>query len=295
MNIKTYLNNFINLKGKTFLITGATGGIGSALAKHLAYIGADLIFASRNVEKIDNLKVEISKLYPSTKISAIPLDLCNHASVSAFLTEIKKLHIDYFFHNSGIYNVKRTTTDLGFDNVYQTNCLMPYYLTKKLLPYFKQNKTKVLFMGSIAYNYSALDYNNPEFLNSKKVNRIYGNSKRMAMFGLTELFNNNPEIQFSIIHPGVTLTKMTNHYPKYINWLVKISLGLVCPPAKQAGLSAIYATRCETSSGQWIGPAIANVWGKPKVKNFKINKTESSFAYNTLEKQCEQIDKTLQI
>lgn len=288
MNIKKYLANFTCLSGKTILITGADGGIGKELAKHFAFLGCQLIFANRNQQKTNILANEILSIYPNLKIEIIPLDLCSSLSVAKFINDVQKFKIDFFIHNAGIYNVSRQKTELGFDNIYQTNCLMPYYITKKLLTYFKQNHTKVIFMGSIAYNYSKIDFNDLQFINSKKINKIYGNSKRVAMFALTELFKQNQEIEFSIAHPGLTLTQMTNHYPKAINWLVRVGLKLICPPPKQASLPVIYACLNKTKNNQWIGPSICNIWGKPKISKYKLNYAESKKAQASLEKQIEK-------
>lgn len=289
MNINKFLSNYQALNGKTFLITGATGGIGKHVVKHLVSSHAHIICANRSEAKTLDLKNEILKAQPNAKIDFIPLDLCNTESVKNFILKVKTLKLDYFFHNAGIYNVKRQTTDLGFDNIYQTNCFMPFYITQKLLETFKANNTKLLYMGSIAYNYSKIDKNDIQFLNCKKINHIYGNSKRVAMFAMSELMKQNCEVEFSIVHPGLTLTNMTNHYHKAINWLVKIGLKIVCPPPAKASLPVIYATAHHTDYGEWIGPKTFNIWGKPKAKRFKIVEDEAKFAYATLLKQTENI------
>lgn len=285
MKIEKYLNDYSNLKDKTVLITGAAGGIGSEVAKHFAFVGANLIFANRNIAKAENLAAEIKQKHPEINIVILPLDLCSTESVTNFLNQVQNLHVDIFIHNAGIYNVPRQTTDLGFDNVYQTNCLMPYLICKRLMPWFKQNNTKVIYMGSIAYNYNKIIPTDVQFLHNNKVNKIYGNSKRVAMCALLELFKFNPDVQFSIAHPGLTLTQMTNHYPKGFNWLVKVALKLVCPSPKNAGLSLIYATTHNTEDNQWIGPHVFNIWGKPKCNKLALPEHERRFAYAELERQ----------
>ena len=158
MKIKKFLKNYNFLANKTVLITGADGGIGSEISKHFASLNCNLIFANRDEQKTKSLIDTILKQYPNTHIKSVNLDLCNKQSVETFLKTIRLSHIDYFIHNAGVYNIKRKVTDLGFDNIYQTNCLMPYYITKKVLPYFKQNNTKIIYMGSIAYKYSKINF-----------------------------------------------------------------------------------------------------------------------------------------
>jgi len=51
----------INFKGKKILITGATGGIGSALVKKFLSLEGTVLATGTNTEKLDNLKKKISK------------------------------------------------------------------------------------------------------------------------------------------------------------------------------------------------------------------------------------------
>ncbi len=293
MTIKKFLKNYNFLADKTVLITGADGGIGSEISKHFASLNCNLIFANRDEQKTKSLIDTILKQYPNTHIKYVNLDLCNKQSVETFLKTIRLSHIDYFIHNAGVYNIKRKVTDLGFDNIYQTNCLMPYYITKKLLPYFKQNNTKIIYMGSFAYKYSKINFEDIQFKQPTRINKIYGNSKRVAMYAFSELFKQNPDIKFSIAHPGLTLTKMTNHYHKSVNWLVRFALKIACPPPQKAGLSVIYATNHNTNGNSWIGPKIFNIWGYPKCGKFKMDTTESQRAFEFVEKQTIDIEKQI--
>ena len=148
-------------------------------------------------------------------------------------------------------------------------------------------------MGSIAYNYSKINFDDIQFKQSTKINKIYGNSKRVAMYAFAELFKQNPDIKFSIAHPGLTLTKMTNHYHKSVNWLVRFALKIACPPPQKAGLSVIYATNHNTNDNSWIGPKIFNIWGYPKCGKFKMDTTESQKAFEFVEKQTNDIEKQI--
>ena len=88
------------------------------------------------------------------------------------------------------------------------------------------------------------------------------------MFSLQKLFENS-HVGFSIVHPGITLTNMTNHYPKAINWLVKLGIRAIFPSPEKACLSVLYGINNNTRINEWIGPAKNNIWGFPKTQ--KIN------------------------
>ena len=86
-------------------------------------------------------------------------------------------------------------------------------------------------VSSIAYNYSKIDENDIDFSTRKRASKAYGNSKRFLTFALHELCKNE-KVNLAVVQPGVTLTNMTNHYPKAINWLVKIGIKLLFPSLK---------------------------------------------------------------
>ena len=62
----------MNLSGKVALITGASGGIGTSIAKRLSSMGMHLVITGRNVEKLEILKKEIED--SDTKVHIIVAD-----------------------------------------------------------------------------------------------------------------------------------------------------------------------------------------------------------------------------
>lgn len=258
------------MKGKRVVVTGATGGLGKVICDYLANLGADIILACRNKDLADKLKHEILTKYPETTVDFVPLDFSSKSGVDECVEELKKYNgIDVLINNAGVYNVPIKKMDSGFNNVFQINFVYTYYLTKQLLPELEKRKDSVcVTLGSVAHNYSKLDVGDLDFSSRKKSSLVYGNSKRFLMFSLYELFKDT-RVNLAIVHPGVTLTNMTNHYPKAINWLVKIGIKLLFPSPKKAVLSIILGTSKSTGYHEWIGPSIFNVWGRPKLTKLK--------------------------
>lgn len=278
MNIKKWINaNCQSLKGKRVVVTGATGGLGKEICDYLASLDADITLACRNKSLAETLNDELKIKYPSVNVDFVQLDLSNIDSVNACIHDLKKYNgIDVLINNAGVYNVPLKTLDSGYNNVFQINFVYTYYLTKMLLEELeKKDNSTCITLGSVAHNYSVLDETDIDFSNRKKSSKIYGNSKRFLMFSLYELFENT-SVNLAIVHPGVTLTNMTNHYPKAINWLVKIGIKLLFPSPKKASLSVIYGTNCRTEYHKWIGPKIFKVWGYPKLSKLKTCSVEES-------------------
>ena len=268
--------NIKDLSGKNILITGATGGIGQILCKSLAFLNANLFVACRSKEKSKSFLEELKSYAPNANIQFVELDLASKSSVDLFIEYTKNINVDYFFCNAGVYNVPVIKTESGFNNIFQINFLSYYYMIKKLLPHFQKIQTRVIVTSSIAHNYSQINANDIDFSSERKPSKIYGNSKRFLTYSLFELFKNQTKTTLAIVHPGITLTNMTNHYPKAINWLVKIGIKLLFPSPQKATRNILFGITTQTPYHTWIGPKFFNIWGNPKLKKLNTaTKTES--------------------
>lgn len=270
MEIEKWFNeNTKRLDGKTICITGSTGDLAKIFTEKLASLGANFVFVNRNKEKSEKQKHELLEKFPNIKIQIIHTDLLDMNSVKLCVCKLKQIHIDILILNSAIYNVKRTRSNAGFDNVFQVNFVSQYYIVKQLLSNLRKIKdSKIVVIGSIAHNYSKVDFNDIQKLKTAKSSKIYGNSKRFLMFSLIKLLEDS-QVNFSIVHPGVTLTQMTNHYPPIINWIVKLGVKILFPTPEKACLSIISGVFNTTQDREWIGPKINNIWGFPKKQKLK--------------------------
>lgn len=87
---------------RTMLITGASAGIGAALAREYASRGWDLIVTARRTDRLEALKSEIEGEYGNT-VSVVTADLMEDGAVDSLLAEIKKkgLTVDGLINNAG--------------------------------------------------------------------------------------------------------------------------------------------------------------------------------------------------
>lgn len=278
------------LDGKTICITGSTGGLAKEFTQKLAMLGANFIFANRSKDKSEKQKQELLSKFPNIQIQILIVDLFDMNSVKLFVCKLKQLHVDILIMNSAVYNVPRKTSSEGFDNVFQINFVSQYYIIKQMIPTLRKVKgSKVVVIGSIAHNYSKANFDDIQMLKTKKQSKIYGNSKRFLMFSLYKLFENSA-VELSIVHPGVTLTQMTNHYPFFINWLVKIGIKILFPSPEKACLSVLSGIFNNSQTNEWIGPSKHNIWGFPKKKLLKTcPDAEATQIFNTAETIYEQL------
>ena len=268
--MKNWLDkNTESLVGKTVAVTGTTGGIGKELCRYLAGLGTSLILLDRNKERSENFKKELLTAFPDIDIECVTIDLEEFETVKSACEKLRPKKIDVFIHNAGAYSIPRHTCSTGYDNVFQINFVSPYYMIREL------EVKKTVVVGSIAHNYSKIDINDIDFSTRKASSKVYGNSKRFLMFSLYELYKNDSSF-FSITHPGITFTNITNHYPKLIFALIKHPMKVIFMKPKKAALSILKGVFEPCGYHEWIGPKLFDVWGLPNKKKLKTcSKNES--------------------
>ena len=266
--------NTESLTGRTVAITGATGGLGGAICRHLLACGSDLILLDRNRAKSDALKAVLLTEYPGATIGQIPLDLSDMASVKAACDALEGEDFDVLIHNAGAYSIPRCLCDTGYDNVFQINFVSPYYMTCRLLPRLRERGGRVVAVGSIAHNYSVTDADDVDFRTRKKASLVYGNAKRYLMYALHELFRDEREATLAVTHPGITFTNITAHYPPLLFALIKHPMKVIFMKPKRAALSIVQGVFEKSDYRTWIGPRLFDIWGKPSVKVLRTAKDE---------------------
>src|ERR1700744_4157138 len=90
------------LSGRTALVTGASRGIGQAIAIALAQAGAELVLAGREPETLEETAEAIRTLGQKARVQ--PLDVSNVVSIGAAFAEIAETAgtIDILVNNAGI-------------------------------------------------------------------------------------------------------------------------------------------------------------------------------------------------
>jgi short-subunit dehydrogenase len=131
------------LTNKVIWITGASSGIGEALAYELAKKGSKLILSARRKEELERVKGNCFKeAQPNIRI--LPLDLTQTATLQLSVEAASQLfgHVDILINNGGISQrslVKDTTIEVD-RRLMEVNYFGAVALTKYLLPLFIKRK-----------------------------------------------------------------------------------------------------------------------------------------------------------
>lgn len=97
----------VNFEGKIALVTGASSGLGARFAKVLAQAGAQVVLASRRVERLKELRAEIEADGGAAHVVA--LDVTDYASIKSAIAhaETEAGPIDILVNNSGVSTTQR--------------------------------------------------------------------------------------------------------------------------------------------------------------------------------------------
>ena len=282
--------NTAALAGKRVAITGSTGGLGKQLCTYLASLGATLVLVDRNRKKSETLRDALLERFSEAKIECVSCDLEDMATVRSATETLLGMDIDVFVHNAGAYAIERKICDTGYDNVFQINFVSAYYMIKKLALGIRERGGKIVVVGSIAHNYSHIDKNSIDYKDRNRASLVYGNAKRHLMFSLYKLFEETPET-LSIVHPGITFTGITAHYPPLIYALIKHPMKVVFMNPSKAALSLLSGVFENLGYCEWIGPRVFDVWGMPRKKKLKTAKEEEiQEIFDRAEKIYREID-----
>lgn len=145
--------NPFSLKGKTILVTGASSGIGRAIAINISKMEATVVITARNQIR---LQETLSMMYGDNH-RAILADLMNEEQVSVLINELPKL--DGIVHCAGIGDRTfcKEIDEATYDRVLDCNLKSPVLLQTAILKSKKLQKgASIVFIASMAAKYPAV-------------------------------------------------------------------------------------------------------------------------------------------
>jgi short-subunit dehydrogenase len=141
------------MQGRRIILTGASEGIGRALALALAARGARLALAARDRDRLESVALECRGR--GAEAIAIPTDVTSQQDLEWLVSETLKHFggIDMLVHNAGITMWSRfeMLSDLSiFERLLEVNYLAPVRLTQLALPHLRQSRGLIVAIASLA-------------------------------------------------------------------------------------------------------------------------------------------------
>jgi NAD(P)-dependent dehydrogenase (short-subunit alcohol dehydrogenase family) len=201
---------------RTILITGATDGLGRALARRLAGDGASLILHGRDPGRLDRTADEVRDAGGEPPRTVLA-DLAELAQVRRLAGEVRRAtdRLDVLVSNAGIGSGepdghdRRTSAD-GYELRFAVNYLAGFLLTLELLPLLRASApARVVNVASIGQQ--PLDFDDLMLEHGYSGVRAYGQSKLAQIMSGFELAGRVPadEVTVNSLHPATFMpTKM---------------------------------------------------------------------------------------
>ena len=189
------------LSDNIILITGASSGIGRGIARTLCHNGYKLILTSRSIEKLNQLKDELSDF--SEKIHLIVCDMTNSDDIENLYKKTLEIgFVEYIISNAGLgrfESIDKMSID-DWDIQINTNLRPSFLIARLFVSQMKKNKRgHLVFINSVAGKYGHSFSNSTAYVSSKYALKGFADSLR------TELREHN--VKVSSIYPGAIDTE----------------------------------------------------------------------------------------
>lgn len=187
-------------KGKTALVTGASGGIGYEFAKLFARDGINLVLVGRKKQRLQEIKQEFEQQY-GIVVYDVDLDLSIPGKAAELfdLCTMKNLNVDYLVNNAGYGDFKKLSegTPNTYENMLNLNVIALTDLTARFVKEMTNSGYgKILNVGSLAA------------FQSTPMMAVYAASKSYVMHFTESLHAElrGTGVTATVLNPGVTKT-----------------------------------------------------------------------------------------
>ncbi|MCP8896302.1 SDR family oxidoreductase [Shinella daejeonensis] len=139
----------IDLAEKRAIVTGSTAGIGFAIAKGLAGVGADVVVTGRTQAAVDKAVSAIVGQQPDAKVSGVAADLATPEGAAELIARVPQA--DILVSNLGIYGAKPAfeLDDADWAHIFNVNVTSAARLARHYAPVMKENGWgRLIFISS---------------------------------------------------------------------------------------------------------------------------------------------------
>jgi NAD(P)-dependent dehydrogenase (short-subunit alcohol dehydrogenase family) len=210
----------VNLKGKRFLVTGVSSGIGLETARSLVAHGANVIGVVRNLAKAEPATATIrdAALQSGGSIELIELDLASLQSVRSGAAKVLAdgRPFNGVIANAGVMATPFGRTIDGFETQFGTNHLGHFALINRIAPLLGR-EGRLVVLSSQAHRIADVDLDDPNFERQPYDPFLaYGRSKTANALFAVEFDRRHRDggVRAASVMPGNSLTELPRHFSK---------------------------------------------------------------------------------
>ncbi len=186
----------------TALVTGASRGIGLAIARELAEVGYNLALVARNEEALKQVAADIETAC-GVHVKPVPADLAQEESYNRIVSETVAAFggIDLLVNCAGLAQQGSFTEVVPeeWNKIFAVNAKAPFFICKEALPYLKQSQKPIIINIASVVGFKG-------YINQS----VYSSSKH-ALTGFTKVLAKEVQpfgIRVHLISPGGVATEM---------------------------------------------------------------------------------------
>lgn len=268
------MNTLWNMREKTVLVTGGTGGIGYETARGLAARGATVIVVGRNSARGAGAVTHIRQQTGNAACSFVQADLSELAEVRRLATYISTHypHLHVLVNNVGVRYAQREETVEGLEATLATTHLSPFLLTNLLLPLLEANApARIVNVSSYTHRTAHINIDDLQSTQNYADLNAYAQAKLANLLASYELARRleGTSLHVNVADPGIA--SGTNMARKSIGSRrltdrLKIWIGSRVFTTKRAAKSSIYLASSpdvERFTGKYIDFRCRTVTSSP--------------------------------
>ncbi len=218
---------------KTFVVTGATSGIGLACAEGLLRQGAAVIGVGRSAQRCREAEQRLRRIAPEGGLAYLVADLSLQGQVRGLAGQIKaaleasgKTALDGLLNNAGTFTYWLTLTPEGFEMQWAVNHLAPFLLTNELLPLLQAAPAaRVVTVSSDSHYGARLNWEDPQLRRHYNGLRAYEHTKLANVLFTAELnrrLGPGSTVRAFAADPGLVKTDIgLKGTPAMVRWVWK--------------------------------------------------------------------------
>lgn len=231
-----------NVSNKTYIVTGATSGIGYATAEALVKNGASVIGVGRSPERCRQAEQRLRSLNPDVRVDYLLANLSVQSEVNHLADEIYKLldsqgrsALDGLVNDAGTFTYWFTLTPDGVEMQWAVNHLAAFLLTRRLLPLLQEAPTaRVVTVSSGSHFNGRINWKDPQLRRGYNGLRAYENTKLANVLFTLELnrrLGAGSPVRAFAADPGLVNTDIAmKGTPAVVAWFWKLRRSGGTPP-----------------------------------------------------------------
>ena len=244
--------------GSKVIVTGASGAMGEAITRSLAWQGFHVVMACRNLEKAEVVRSGIMSAIPKAEIEIRRLDLSSLASVREFVEGLEGEPVTALLNNAGVISRGYSLTSDGIENTFAVNYFGPAFLTLSLLPLMPPDARIVNVVSLTCKLVKVLE----KSLFPKKDDfsqlGTYARSKLSLLRFSQELARRNPSLKVNLSDPGIVGTDMIR-MGKWFDPLADALFRPLCKSPEKGAKPALAAITSDLSGKYYIGNKVKDI------------------------------------